>query len=86
MPGLPCAVVPIEVAQYDDFGGRASHPFVLVRFPLVCEGVDASVVSIVVIYVEEKEGARVCRDFDSRDVVRLDFYLLYLCGLNISIY
>jgi len=28
----------------------------------------------------------VCCDFDSHDVVRLNFYLLDLCGLNISIY
>ena len=76
----------IKVAQYNDFGGQAAGPFVFVRFPFICESVDAPVVVVVIIYVEEKEGVCVCRDFDSRDVVRLNFYLLYLCGLNISIY
>ena len=86
MPGLPCAVMPIKVAQYDDFSGWATGPFVFIRFPFVCKSVDAPVVVVVIIYIEEKESTCVCRDFDSCDVVRLKFYLLYLCGLNISIY
>ena len=71
-------MVPIEVAQYDDFRGGVARPCVLVHVPFVCECVDALVVVVVVIDIKEDESTGVCCNFYGHYVARLYFDLLDL--------
>ena len=54
------------------------HPFIFFRIPFIRESINGLVVAVVIIYVEEEKRACVCRNFDSRDVAGLYFYLLDL--------